>query len=398
MNVYSQDGTLVAEGVERDSMNRISFNVSAPGTYICRVQYDQPMLYMAIPSIGLTMQSFVIDVHADGKSHFKGVDAYMGDFGFIPEPIELDKPAFLPSALNLSGTYASIYGSSNAYIENTYDTQNRRTLSRIYLGTDSSGTLFCTSTYAYNADGMLATVTTDATDNTKDTHIAYAYSGKKPVEVRYYSGLDSSGTLTSILNFTYNADGRLTNCKYYFSALNSYTENSVTYNPDGRVTGITCYRGTLPGGTGKTVSSIDTVSYDSNGCMIGYTSDGSVSGNDVRYDFTLNSSRLPVSMDTFMGDLPGAMTKQSTANYTYGGIYGLITGKQDPNMNYTYSYDPSWAQTSLTVNSSIDLTDAFIEYSYDADGNLSTYKKYSGKTAPSGTPDASMTYSWIFSN
>jgi len=403
MNVYGEDGSIVAEVKELDASGKLSFTVPAAGTYVCRMHLDSPILSSTTPIITIPMISFVMDVHTDGKCHFKGTDISIGNSGlFIPEPLELDCPAFLNSTVKMSGSVTTGYGGGNIYMENTYNGNNKRTMNRMFQGTDSSGILLSTSIYTYDSEGLLASVTTDAVDDTKDRFMCYSYSGGKAAEIKTYRGLDSSGSLSKQMNFTYDTGGRLTNCKYFITAIvgdNLYMESDITYDVKGQASGITIYKGTLPDGTGKSVTGLSTITRDSNGYMVGYSFDSQASGNDAVYNFTLNSSGLPETMDKYKGDLPGSMAKIATVNYTYGGTFGLITGEQDPNGSWIFSYSSSWAQESLVYDNNLsDIMDSLTTCSHDADGNLSVCNQYAGKTTPSGTPDSTTFFSWITSN
>lgn len=262
-------------------------------------------------------------------------------------------------AYDLDGNLISVTDPSDNVTQYTYDALNRQTSETIH--TDAYGDV--TETTAYNADGE----ETSSTDfDGRVMQFTYDDLGRKIQEV----WKNADGTTANTINSTYDLDGNLLstsddNSSYTYtydaqdrllSSDNSGTPNqphivlTYAYDADGRNTSAIL---TVNGAVDMT----DTYVYDDLGRVISVTqnvSDGSA--QEV----------------TFSYDLDGQLVQTQSSNGTGGSLPALL--------NCTYQYDDAGHLVSIQHTTTTDTTLADYSYVYDANNRTTQMQDTDGET------------------
>jgi RHS repeat-associated protein len=227
-----------------------------------------------------------------------------------------------------------------------------------------------TATYAYNAAGLLSSVS--------DPFSAYSYGYDAANRL---TSVDNSGTPGAphvVLNYSYNDFGNRTQMTDSLGGTVSYG-----YDAEQRLTSLQL----STGGISMTLDAQLTFGYDQANRLTGITRTGMAGSDSIQSSFGYDAAnRLTNITHT---DTTRSVT---LANYTYGyDAASQLTSYQDANSSLTYGYDNTGQLTSAagTLNGS----SYSVSYSYDKNGN----RNMTGYTTGTGnelTSDGTNNYTY----
>jgi hypothetical protein len=391
-----------------------SFSLT-PGTYYLKLYGTMPpmhnnmysgdasdLTYCSAENLFFTRQ-YVLVANADGTSQVQGAtiaesyDMYGSMMmGAVPDlqPPATDNPAYRLGSMTAQGSaIETVLGAGNdaMYIAFSYDTVNRVTTKREYMGTAASDPLFRTTVTTLQSDGQILTQTADVEGGDEnDSNSVYTYTGSRMdgSVTRMGSATPGMGTISMQATMTYDGDGRLVSISLEqtwpmpFSITYTYS-----YNTDNTISGI------------ATSGGAETFLY-TDGYITSLEID-QTAGHDLRLEYTLNTDHMPSQAAQYNGNFPEPpdFALHGTVTYAYNSFglpVAMTYAGTDPDFAKALTYDAHGRQLSFSYDYSDGTSfDWFADMSYDGvTGNTVTHRFYKNTTSASGTPFLTVDYNW----